>query len=137
MIMATLLSALVGDEEIGAHFSDAADLDAMTRFEVALAGAEAQLGLVPLEAADAIARAAEHFRPDMAALAASTRRNGVAGPGFVSQLREIVPEPHREYVHFGATSQDLVDTSLVLRLKPAVAALREQLEQLIISLEQI
>lgn len=135
--MMTLLSALVGDDEIAAHFGDAADLDAMRCFEVALAEAEAKVGLIPVEAAEAIAKAAENFAPNMAALAASMRRDGVQGPGFVTQLREIVPEPHREYVHFGATSQDVVDSSLVLRLKPVIVELRKRLEHLIIYLEQI
>lgn len=114
------LRALLGDHEIARYFSSAAELDAMLRFEVALARAEADLGIIPPAAADAIAAAAATFRPDIAGLAAGTRRDGMVVPAWIDQLRKHVGEPHGQHVHFGSTSQDVLDTSLVLRLRPVL-----------------
>src|SRR5258706_15857643 len=135
--MPRLLSALVGDEEIAAYFRDDAELNAMLRFEVALAEAQAKVGLIPPEAAQAIMNAAASFKPDLGALAQSLRRDGVLGPGFVAQLRQTVAAPHQVYLHFGATSQDVVDTSLVLRLRHVIAAVQKRLQHLTEALERM
>ena len=60
------------------------------------------------------------FRADIGALAAATARDGVVVPELVRQLRAAVGEPHAARLHFGATSQDVIDTALVLRLKAAL-----------------
>jgi 3-carboxy-cis,cis-muconate cycloisomerase len=124
------LAALLGDEEVARHFSAEAELRAMLEFEVALAMAEAELGVVPMEAAQAIAAAALNFRPDLPALAAGTARDGMVVPEWVAQLRRVVAPPHGAHVHFGATSQDVLDTSLILRLKPVVERLAAQINTL-------
>ena len=66
----------------------------MLRFEAALAAAEARHGVIPAEAAAAIADALAGFRPDLAALARGTARDGVVVPELVRQLRAAVGEPH-------------------------------------------
>lgn len=114
------LRALLGDDEIARHFSSEAELDAMLRFEVALAKAEADLGVIPPAAADAIAAAMANFQPDIKVLAAGTRRDGMVVPAWIDQLRRQVGEPHGQHLHFGSTSQDVLDTSLVLRLRPVL-----------------
>src|SRR5919198_5923703 len=101
------LSALLGDEEITRYFSADAELRAMLEFEVALAMAEAELGIIPMDAAHAIAAVAITFAPDRAALAAGTARDGMVVPDWVGQLRKAVGEPHGKHVHFGSTSQDV------------------------------
>ena len=116
----TLLSALAGDPELEALFTDEADLAAMLRFESALAGAEAAANLIPAEAAERIADACAGFTPDWDALGAGMARDGVSVPELVRQLRAAVGAPHAAHLHRGATSQDAVDTSLVLRLAPAL-----------------
>jgi 3-carboxy-cis,cis-muconate cycloisomerase len=121
------LASLLGDDEIARHFSAEAELRAMLEFEVALAMAEAELGIVPMEAAQAIATAALTFRPDLVALAAGTARDGMVVPDWVSQLRRAVGTPHGEHVHFGSTSQDVLDTGLVLRLRPVLGILAARL----------
>ena len=121
------LAALLGDEEVARHFSAEAELRAMLEFEVALAMAEAELGVVPMEAAQAIAAAALSFRPDLPALATGTARDGMVVPEWVGQLRRAVAPPHGAHVHFGATSQDVIDTSLILRLKPVLEVLAARL----------
>lgn len=122
------LSALLGDEEIARHFGIEAELGTMLEFEVALAMAEAEFGIIPNEAAQAIAATALTFRPDVSALAAGTARDGMVVPEWVSQLRRAVGTPHGDHLHFGSTSQDVLDTSLILRLRPVLAMLAARLK---------
>ena len=124
------LSPLLGDLELARHFTPEAELHAMLAFEVALAKAEAAHGVIPAEAAAAIARAAPTFKPDMAALADATARDGMVVPDWVSQLRRAVGAPHEAHLHYGSTSQDVLDTSLVLRLKPVLGTLDARLAKL-------
>ncbi len=125
------LSDLVGDEEVASFFSAAAELEAMLAFEVALAKAEAIAGVIPADAAHAIERAAHLFSPDVASLRAATARDGVVVPDLVRQLRVVVGEPHGHYLHFGATSQDVIDSGLMLRLSRVLALLEDRLDGLI------
>lgn len=129
------LSGLLGDEETGACLEAEADVAAMVRFERALAEAEAAEGVVPFEAAEAIAAAASSFQPDMALLRDATRRDGVVIPELVRQLRAAVGEPHEKFVHHGATSQDAIDTSLSLRLAAVLDILGVRLARTVDALD--
>jgi len=131
------LSGLLGDEEVTALFSAAAELEAMLAFEVALAKAEAQAEIVPAAAAEAIAAAAHRFSPDVASLRAATARDGVVVPDLVRQLRAAVGEPHARHVHFGATSQDVIDSGLMLRLARVLPILESRLETAIGHLDHL
>ncbi|SFZ84763.1 3-carboxy-cis,cis-muconate cycloisomerase [Devosia enhydra] len=132
-----ILSAMLGDPEIAALFSVEAEIGALLRFERALAEVQAGLGLIPGEAADGIARAIEGFVPDIAALARGAARDGVVIPALLVQLRERLEPRHRQWLHWGATSQDAIDTGLVLRLKPALAHLDARLGAVIAALETL
>ncbi|MEE2950402.1 MAG: 3-carboxy-cis,cis-muconate cycloisomerase [Pseudomonadota bacterium] len=132
---APLLAPLLGDARAASLFSVRADLDAMLAFEVALARAESTCGVIDPEAASAIERAADVFQPDVAAIGAGVERDGVAIPEFVRQLKLHVGAPHGRHVHYGSTSQDVVDTSLILRLRALIGLYREDLERLIAGLE--
>jgi 3-carboxy-cis,cis-muconate cycloisomerase len=111
------LSGLLGDEEVSAYFSEDADIRAMLAFETALAKAEARHGVVPQEAARRIAEVCAAFQPDIASLKTATAMDGVVVPDLVKQLRKAVGGEAAQHVHFGATSQDVIDTSLIIRLK--------------------
>ena len=124
------LAALLGDEAIAQHFSGAAELQMMLRFEVALARAEAGVGLIPAEAAEAIAAAASAFRPDTKALAEATARDGVVVPEWIARFRRVIGPPHDQHLHFGSTSQDVIDTALILRLKACLPILEGRLSRL-------
>jgi len=128
--MNRLLDALAGDPEIEALFTDTAEIAALLRVEAALAAAEAEAGLISAAAAAAIGRAVTDFQPDAAALAAGLVKDGVVAPALVRALRGAVPPEHAEAVHFGATSQDIVDTGLMLRLGELVPILLARLEAL-------
>ena len=131
----SLLEVLTGDDEIAAIFSDAADLTAMLAFESALAEAQAAANLIPAAAAAAIVRACRDFQPDWDKLRQGMIKDGVVGPALVSALRLAVGAEHRQWVHFAATSQDLVDTSLVLRLRTVVDLLEARLVALLADLQ--
>lgn len=109
----------------------------MVRFEIALAEAEAEEGVIPPEAAQAIAStlSAAHF--DMSALRQGTARDGVIVPEFVRQLRAHVGEPHGASVHFGATSQDVIDTGLARRLVELLSILGGRIDRLVERLAEL
>ncbi|MBW6422439.1 3-carboxy-cis,cis-muconate cycloisomerase [Rhizobium sp. XQZ8] len=120
------LSGLVGDDEAGQLFSAKAEIDAMLAFEAALAKAEAAFGIIPADAAEMISTVCKTFEPDMAGLRRGTGRDGVVIAELVKQLRSAVAaQPGgadaASHVHFGATSQDVIDTALMIRLKQASA----------------
>lgn len=110
------LDLLLTDPDLGALVSAEADIAAMISVEVALARACGEQGLIPANAAQVIGLAAADFEPDMNSLARDTLRDGVVVAGLVKQLRAQIGEPHGDFVHFGATSQDVIDTALALRL---------------------
>jgi 3-carboxy-cis,cis-muconate cycloisomerase len=125
------LSSLLGDEEVARAFSVEADLRAMLDFEAALAASQAEVGLISQEAATRIGEVCASFSPDIAELRDGTAKDGVVVPAFIKSLRRSVGSPHAEKVHLGATSQDVIDSSLVLRLKPLISAFRTRLDLLI------
>lgn len=119
LVMAdSALSDWLGDSATARHMSFEADLDAMLRFEAELAGVQAEAGVIPHESAAQISSICENFQPDFEELKKATLRDGVVVPEFVSQLRALLSEDCKKYLHYGATSQDVVDTSLMMRLGP-------------------
>ncbi|TRB05354.1 3-carboxy-cis,cis-muconate cycloisomerase [Agrobacterium tumefaciens] len=131
------LSGLFGDSEIVELFSARADIDAMVRFELALAEAEAGAGLIPEDVAETIVSGLADFAADMTALRHGVAKDGVVVPELVRQMRAAVASPAAEKVHFGATSQDVIDTSLMLRLKAAAEIIATRLGHLIDTLGDI
>jgi 3-carboxy-cis,cis-muconate cycloisomerase len=126
----SLLSALTGDAEIETLLGDAAQVAAIVRFEIALAATEAELGMVTAEAAEAIAAGLAGFEPDWNDLASGIGRDGVVVPALVAQLRQRIGPPHSQALHHGATSQDVIDTALVLQLDPVISVLLARLAAL-------
>ena len=116
---ARLLASLGTTEEFADLFSDSSVLEALLAFESALARAQACLGLIPQSAAAAISRAAVADGFDAAAIAREARQSATIALPLVNALaarvREI-DEPSARFVHWGATSQDAIDTAIVLLL---------------------
>ncbi|MGN8021073.1 3-carboxy-cis,cis-muconate cycloisomerase [Phyllobacterium sp. 22229] len=131
------LSGLLGAQAAADWFSASADIAAMLDFEATLAQAQADEELISADAARAIATACRCFVPDMMALQDATARDGVVVPELVRQLRATIPGEHRNALHFGATSQDVIDTSLMIRLKPAIAHLAGGLGDVIAGLDRL
>src|SRR5882672_2352835 len=100
----------------------------MARFEGALALASARADLLPVEDAKLIARICETARFDAAALARAARRAGTLAIPFVKELTAQVAAVSlaaARHVHAGATSQDVIDTGVVLCLRPAARRIDE------------
>ncbi|MGN6464125.1 MAG: 3-carboxy-cis,cis-muconate cycloisomerase [Rhizobiaceae bacterium] len=131
------LSGLLGDAEVGSFFSVEAELDTMLAFEEALALAEAEAGAIPEAAGKAIAGAVTGFRPDIDRLREATARDGVVVPELVRQLRAVIGKPHAEYVHFGATSQDVIDTGFALRMDRVLDILHGRIDALVDLLREL
>lgn len=122
---------LLHDAEVGRLFTDAAEIRALLLAEGALALAQGAAGLIPEVSAAAIHRAATEVAIDPAALAAETGVNAVCVPALVVAFRAAMGAPeHAQYIHWGATSQDIIDTALVLRLRQVLAILDERLAAL-------
>jgi 3-carboxy-cis,cis-muconate cycloisomerase len=94
-------------------------------------------GIIPAAAAAAIAAACQTFAPDLAAVRTAAARDGVAVPELVRQLRTTISEPYGKHLHFGVTSQDVVDTGLVRRLAPVLALFDGRLTALIGALHSL
>ncbi len=129
-----LYGGLFSDREIVALVDDRARLRAMLDVEAALARVQGRLGVIPPEAAARIAEIAVSLDLDPAALAEGTAGAGIPIPALVATLREAVGAEAGPYVHWGATSQDIMDTGLVLRLRDLLDRLDQRLAGVIQSL---
>ena len=108
--------------------SDRAWLQAMLDVERALATAEATAGVVPADAAAAIAEACRAERFDAVALGEAGRSPGNPVEPLVRALRSVVGDEAADYVHWGATSQDILDTAAMLVSRRAVDLLVQTLD---------
>ena len=126
----TLFGQLLSDVELAALLDDRAQLRAMLSFEAAMARAEGRCGVIPEEAAERIAEVADRLEVDPASLAEGTARDGIPVPALVAALRKAVGGKAAHYVHWGATTQDEMDTGLVLRLKQILDLLETRLNVL-------
>jgi len=89
-------------------------------FEAALARVQGRLGLIPAEAAEEIDRACRIERIDMARLQSQTERAGTPIVGLVSQINALCRDGFGEYCHWGATTQDVTDTTTVLQIRASL-----------------
>jgi len=96
--------------EVSALFTDEGRTQAWLEILAALAQAQADVGLVPAAAAQAIREHADVSRLDLGLIADQTRATGHSTLGLIRALREVLPEHAREWVYYGATVQDLSDT---------------------------
>jgi 3-carboxy-cis,cis-muconate cycloisomerase len=113
--------------EMAALFSDASLVQRMLDVETALARAEARAGVIPQPAADAIVAACQVDRIDVAALFREAESTGTPAIPLVRMLTNLVDSTARRYVHWGATSQDIVDTATVLQMRDGLDVLANRL----------
>lgn len=124
-------------ETMAEIFSDRALVQAMLDVEAALAKAEAECGIVPPDAAEAIAAAANADFFDIDALGREIVNGGNLAIPLVKRLTALVAERDGQasrWVHWGSTSQDIIDTGLVLQMRAGLAYLEGQLTALCESL---
>lgn len=123
-----LMGKLFGDAEIGKLFSDSAAIRAMLLVEGTLAKAQAELGMIPADHAETIHRHGLEVALDPGAMADAVAGDATPVPALLAAFREAINAVEaRQYVHWGATSQDIVDTALTLRLRQVLAILRARL----------
>lgn len=130
-----LYAQLFKTGDAGRLFSDSAAIRAMLLVEGALAKVQGNLGVIPELSAAAIHRASMEIQVDPGAIAQATGQNGVAVPGLVAAFRAEMNAPeHAQFVHWGATSQDIIDTALMLRLRQALTLAEDALRAVIVDL---
>jgi 3-carboxy-cis,cis-muconate cycloisomerase len=113
---------------------DRATLQGMLDFEAALARAEAAIGIVPAASAEIIAKACKADTFDLAALADAATRSGNLAIPLVKVLTSEVAKANKDaarYVHWGATSQDVIDTAAMLTLRAGIDALLTDIDRAI------
>src|SRR5215469_11914454 len=129
-----LLAPMLSSGAMRAICDDATALQHMLDFEAALARTEAAVGVIPKSAAGPIAGACEVSSFDLAALAEAAPRSGNLAIPLVRALTAVVagtdPEAAR-YVHWGATSQDVIDTAAMLTLRAGIDVLVADLDRAI------
>ena len=126
----SVFEGFLSTSETLAAFSDHNFVDAMLRFEAALARAQAQVGLIPESAAHSIVGSCKVELFDVAKIVRDSGRAGSIAIPLVKSLKEAVGLFNADaahYVHFGSTSQDVIDTAMVLATRDAVSLIQSDL----------
>lgn len=113
--------------QMRAVFSDENRVQKYLDFEAALARAEASLGLIPREAADEIVKHCSADKIDMAKVKDATEKIGAPVLPVTKQLSALCKDRHGEWVHWGATTQDVTDTATVLQIKEALVLIETEI----------
>ena len=126
-----LLDPLFRSQAVEKVFSNRATLQAMLDFEAALARAEARAGFIPASAAPSIEAKCRAELYDMTVLSRAAASAGNLAIPLVKQLTLLVAKKEKDaarYVHWGATSQDVIDTGRVLQLRQALVLISSELD---------
>ncbi len=138
VIDSKLFGDMFGTAAMRALFTDEALVQRYLDVEAALARAQAKIGIVPEEAAAAItAAAADTSRVDWARLAERTQIVGYPILPLVEQLSEWAADGLGQYSHWGATTQDIMDTADVLQIKDALHLVAAELEAIAEALAEL
>ncbi len=140
MTSSNLTGPMFSTDAMQRIFSDRACIQRMLDFEAALARAEAAHGVIPADAVAAIAQCCDVAQIDLVALAQAAAPAGNLAIPLVKQLTTRVAQVDADaakYVHWGATSQDAIDTGLVLQLRDALDYIDADLAQLADALAQL
>src|SRR3954447_16420759 len=132
VLSSALFGGMFGTEAMRASFGEMAFLVRCAEVEAALARAQARLGIVPADAADAISQAAAAIAADPASLDLDRLRHETETVGYpilplVRQLAEKAVEGGR-FLHWGATTQDIMDTAAVLQIRDGLALIEADLD---------
>lgn len=134
----TYLHTLFPTGDTSRLFSDTAEIRAMMLVEGTLALVQGAQDVIPETAAAAIHRASLECQIDPVSLAKATGQNGVSTPAVVAAFREAMNAPeHAAYLHWGATSQDIQDTGLMLRLRQALTQQEDRLRATLTALAKL
>lgn len=110
----------LSNEKMAAVVSDEALIEKMLTFEASLAKAQQTLGIIPSSAADAIVGVVNKVKINPRDLAEGTLRDGVPVISLLTLIKDLLSEDARDFFHYGATSQDALDTAQILIICDAV-----------------
>ncbi|MCU4120761.1 lyase family protein [Variovorax sp. N23] len=133
----SIFDSFLSTPAMRAVFDGPSVIGAMLRFEAELARAQAGVGLIPVQAAEAIAACCSLDEVDPVQIGLDSGRAGSLAIPLVKALKDIVGQRHPEalpHVHVGATSQDVIDTAMVLVTRDALALLLADVDAAIASL---
>jgi 3-carboxy-cis,cis-muconate cycloisomerase len=131
LVDSQFLSSLFGDPDIAGIFSERQFVRYMLDVEGAMASVQGRLGMIPVEAASEITAGAAALEMDVGEFRTAVEKAGVPVSELVRQLRAHIGGKAADYVHWGATTQDIMDTTLVLQIRAALAMMEPTLEQII------
>lgn len=132
-----IYAPLFSDPETAAIFSDEQFVRYLLEVEAALATVQGRLGVIPVEAAEKIVSGAAAMKIDFEQLQAGTEKAGLPIIELIRQLRAQVAGEAASYVHWGATTQDIMDTALVLQLRAALGVIEPELLRLVKNLAHL
>ncbi len=124
-----ILGTLYGSDPMRAVFDEAAYFQRMLDVEAALARVQARLGLIPAAAAARITEVARYELLNPAVLAAQARNVGYPVLGLVAELSRVAGE-HGGWTHWGATTQDIMDSATVLQARAGLALIGAEIAAL-------
>lgn len=127
IIDSSIFQGIFGTEAMRHVWSDENRTAQYIAVERALAVVQARLGLIPQEAADEIISHCHLDQIDMARLRQQTERIGYPILGVVTQINQLCRDKLGEYVHWGATTQDITDTATVLQIRQALQLVDDEL----------
>ncbi len=136
----SIFESFLSTPEMQEAFGDRAFVDAMLRFEAALARAQAAEGLIPERAAQVIGAQCDVDAFDIAAIVRDSSRAGSVAIPLVKALREAVVQADADaapFVHFGSTSQDVIDSAMALVTRDALALVEADLAKAVDALLEL
>jgi 3-carboxy-cis,cis-muconate cycloisomerase len=114
------IDALFSTTKMAAAFSIEAHVRGMLAFEAALALAEARAGIIPQDAANTIADSCREELFDVTALYLEAEIAGTPAIPLLRMLTSQIGDDAKKFVHWGATSQDAIDTALMLQMRDGI-----------------
>lgn len=121
---------LFSTKDVKKIFSDYNMVQQWLNVEIALSKAQADLGIIPKSAALAIKNAAKIENMDFDAIRAKTNKVGRGIKPILIQMKKAGNKEVKQYLHFGSTTQDIMDTATVLQVKEASALIKKELKKL-------
>ena len=128
---------LFGTQAMRAIFSDEAMVNHWIKVEVALAKTQAEMGMIPQDAYESIKKAADSVEIDYDALRTGTNRVGRGISPLLGQLRAAGDDKVATYLHFGSTTQDIMDTATVMQVSQGVELVQKDLKKLVLQLADL
>ena len=132
-----LLGNLLQDPDVAQEFSPSVFTACMLQFERAWTTALKTTGMVERDAADLALQTIDTFEPDFGALAKASEVDGLPVPELVRQLRSGLPESAQAAIHTGSTSQDVIDTSIVLTSRSILTLFKKRADLLMECLDDL